>query len=100
MAHTLTIGRHLECALQTELVVESDIPLIGRKQSCRLQYNYVICQKDTKRVRVGWHCAKVKGRAELKIENPRVKTFSCDFPKLHHSNPTVSVLTSTYAQFF
>ena len=40
-----------------------------------------------KRVLVGWHCVKVKGRVELKIEKPRVKTFSCDFPKLHNSNP-------------
>ena len=38
------------------------------------------------RVLVSWHCAKVKGRVELKIEKPRVKTFSYDFPKLHHSN--------------
>ena len=30
MAHSLTtIGRHLERAIQTELVVEPDIPLIG-----------------------------------------------------------------------
>ena len=35
---------------------------------------------------VGWHCAKVKGHAELKIEQPRVKTLSYDFPKLHHTN--------------
>ena len=33
MAHSLTIGRNLECAIQTELVVEPDIPLIRRKQS-------------------------------------------------------------------
>ena len=39
------------------------------------------------RVRVGWHCAKVKGHAELKIEKSRVKTFIYDFPKLSHSNP-------------
>ena len=39
------------------------------------------------RVRVGCHCAKVKGHVELKIEKPRVKTFIYDFPKLHHSNP-------------
>ena len=39
------------------------------------------------RVRVGWHCAKVKGHAELTIEKPRVKTFNYDFSKLHHSNP-------------
>ena len=39
-----------------------------------------------KRVCVGWHCAKVKGYAELKIEKSRVKTFIYDFPKLHHSS--------------
>ena len=38
-------------------------------------------------VRVYWHCAKAKAHAELKIEKPRVKTFSYSFPKLHHSNP-------------
>ena len=36
------------------------------------------------RVCVGWHCAKVKGHAELKIEKFRVKTFIYD---LHHSSP-------------
>ena len=64
MAHSLTtIGRHLECAIQTELVVEPDIglPLIGRKQSCRLQYHFVCHMPERyKRVLVGWHCAKVK----------------------------------------
>ena len=39
------------------------------------------------RVCVGWHCAKVKGHAELKIEKSRVKTFIYDFSKLHHSSP-------------
>ena len=39
------------------------------------------------RVCVGWHCAKVKGRAELKIEKPRAKTYIYDFPELHHSSP-------------
>ena len=48
------------------------------------------------RVHVGWHCAKVKRHAELKIEKPRVKTLSYDFPELPHS--TVSVLTYTYAK--
>ena len=32
-----TIGRHLESAIQTELVVEPDIPLIKRKQSGRFE---------------------------------------------------------------
>ena len=36
-------------------------------------------------VLIGWHCAKVQGHPELKIEKPRVKTLSYDFPKLHHS---------------
>ena len=36
MAHFLTtIGRHFECAIQTELVVELELALIERKQSCR-----------------------------------------------------------------
>ena len=39
------------------------------------------------RVCVGWHCAKVKGHAELKIERSREKTFIYDFPKLYHSSP-------------
>ena len=38
------------------------------------------------RVCVGWHCAKVKGHAELNIEKSRVKTFIYDIPKLHHSS--------------
>ena len=38
------------------------------------------------RVLVGWHCAKVKGRVELKIKKNRVKTGSYDISKRHHSN--------------
>ena len=34
------------------------------------------------RVRVGWHCAKVKGHAELKIGKSRAKTFIYDFPNI------------------
>ena len=41
------------------------------------------------RVGVGWHCAKVKGHAELKIISPNYFI----------PTPTVSVLTSTYAKF-
>ena len=83
-----TIGCHFECAIQTELVVEFELALIERKQSRRFRHNSIICHKDTKGIRIGWHCAKVKGHAELKIEKPRVKTLSYDFPKLHHSNPS------------
>ena len=43
-----TIGRHLECAIQTELVVELELALIERKQ-CR-RHNSIICQEDTKGV--------------------------------------------------
>ena len=50
------------------------------------------------RVRVGWHCAKVKGHAELKIEKPRVKTLIYDFPKLHHSSPNSFGANVTYAK--
>ena len=32
MAQFLTIGRHLECAIQTETVVELELALIKRKQ--------------------------------------------------------------------
>ena len=39
------------------------------------------------RVCIGWHCAKVKGHAELKNRKNRVKPFIYDFPKLHHSSP-------------
>ena len=42
------IGRHLECAIQTELVVELQLDLIERKQSRQFRHNSIICQKDTK----------------------------------------------------
>ena len=42
MTHSLIIGRHLKCAIRTDLVVK-----------------HSVCQ----------HCAKVNGHAELKIEN-------------------------------
>ena len=49
MAHYFTIiGRHLECAIQPELVVKIEFVLIERKQSCRFRHNSIICQKDTK----------------------------------------------------
>ena len=47
MAQFLTIGRHFEYAIQTELVVELELALIEMKQSRRL-HNAIICQKDTK----------------------------------------------------
>ena len=46
------------------------------------------------RVRVGLHCAKVKGHAELKI----VKTLVTISPNYIIPTPIVSVLTSTYAK--
>ena len=52
------------------------------------------------RVRVGWHCAKVKGHAELTIEKPRVKTLSYDFTKLHHSNTNSFFANVHLCQFF
>ena len=49
------------------------------------------------RVRVGWHCAKVKGHVELKIETPRVKTFSYTI-SLNYTipTPTVSVVYNVH----
>ena len=91
MAHSLTIGRHIECAIQTNLVVERDIPLIRIKEAI-LSFSMQFCHMPEryKSVFVLWHCAMVKGRVELIIggkNKNRVKTFSYDFPKLHHSNP-------------
>ena len=67
MAQFLTICRHLECAIQTKLVVELKLALIEREQSTRFRHNSIIWKKDSLRkrqVRVGWHCAKVKGHVE------------------------------------
>ena len=48
MAHTLTTFGRLECAIQTELVVEVELALIERKQSRRFRHNSILWQKDTK----------------------------------------------------
>ena len=64
MAHSLTtIGVHLECAIQAEMVVELELALIERKQSRRFRHNPIIIRESYERVR---KCAKVKGRVELK----------------------------------
>ena len=54
-----TNGRHLECAIQTELVVELESLISAQFYHMPGRYE---------RGCVGWHCAKVKGQAELKIE--------------------------------
>ena len=41
MTQFLTIGRHLECATQTELVVELELALIETKQSRRFRHNSI-----------------------------------------------------------
>ena len=70
MAHSwTTIGLHLECAIQAEMVVELELALIERKQSRRFWHKSIICKKATKRVR---KCAKVKGRVELKIDYTQI----------------------------
>ena len=48
MAPFLTTGSHLECAIQTELVVELELALFERKQPRPFRHNSIICQKDTK----------------------------------------------------
>ena len=62
MAHSLpTIGRYLECAIQTKPVVELELALIERKQSRRFRHNSIICQKDSlkdssrPRAWIWWH---------------------------------------------
>ena len=57
-----TIGRHLECGIQTELVVELEVDF-GTILSYARKIRNIIC--------VGWHCVKVKGQGELKIEKSR-----------------------------
>ena len=68
-----TIGRHLECAIQTELVVEPDTmyrPTPNQKESNLVDFNAILsyARKVQKSSRIGWHCAKVKSRVELKID--------------------------------
>ena len=52
MAHSwTTIGVHLECAIQAEMVVELEelaLGLIERKQSRRFRHKSIICKKATK----------------------------------------------------
>ena len=49
MAHSLTtIGVHLECAIQVEMVVELELALIVRKQSGRFWHKSIIYKKATK----------------------------------------------------
>ena len=58
-----TIGRHLECAIQTELVVERP----HRKEAMSsISAQFYNMPGRYERVCIGWHCAKVKGHAELK----------------------------------
>ena len=49
MAYSLTtIGGHLECPIQAEMVVELELALIERKQSLRFQHKSIIWKKATK----------------------------------------------------
>ena len=71
MAHSLTtIGRHHECAIQTELVVESDVGPTPNQKDAILSISMQFCHMPERyeRVLVGWDCAKVKGRVEVKKE--------------------------------
>ena len=71
MAHSLTtIGLHLECIIQAEMVVELELALIERKQSRQFRHKSIMCKKATKRVR---KCPKVKGRVELKMDKTQRK---------------------------
>ena len=59
--------------------LELSIALIERKQYRWFRHNSIIMPGRYERVCVGWHCTKVKGHAELKIEKSRVKTFIYDY---------------------
>ena len=61
-----TIGRHLECAIQTELVVELELALIAKEAMSSISAQFYNMPGRYERVCIGWHCAKVKGHAELK----------------------------------
>ena len=96
MAQFWTIGRLLECVIQTELVVKLISP--NRKEaisSISAEFHHM--PERYERVRVGWHCAKVKGHAELKIEKTEKRPLVTISPNYIIPTPTVSVLTSTYA---
>ena len=82
-----TIGRHLECAIQTELVVELELALIERKQYRRFRHNSINMPGRYERVCVGWHCAKVKGHAELKIVKSQSEDLYLRFPQMTPFQP-------------
>ena len=49
MAHSFTtIGVHLECAIQAEMVVELELALFETKQSRRFRHKSIIYKKATK----------------------------------------------------
>ena len=72
MAHSLTtIGLHLECAIQAEMVVELELALIERKQARWFRHKSIIIMQD--RYEMVQKCAMVKGRVELKIDKAQSK---------------------------
>ena len=87
---------HLGCAIQIELVVELELALIERKQSRGFWHNSIMAE-SYETVRVSRHCVKVKGHAEQKIEKPEQRPLVTISPNYIIPTPTVSVLTSTYA---
>ena len=83
MAHSLPIGRHLECAVQTELVVEIEL-----KGSNLVDFGTILSY--ARKIRKGSpRLALCQGQRSCRAKNKgksSVKTLSYDFPKLHHSN--------------
>ena len=92
-----TIGRHLECAIQTELVVELELALIERKQ-----YRSILSYART--IRKGLRrLALCQGQRSCRAKNRKIqsKDLYCTIsPNYTIPAPTVSVLMSTYAKFF
>ena len=62
-----TIGRHLKCAIQSELVVELELALTGKEAISSISAQ-LYHMAERLEIRVGWHGAKVKGHAELKVK--------------------------------
>ena len=85
----IAIGRYLDCAIHTELVVELELVLIEKKQSCGFQRNSVICQK-IRGPKCSRRLALCQGQRSCRAKNS--KTQSKD-PELRFANIRQSSLT-------
>ena len=68
-----TIGRYLECAIQTELHCWTRVSPNRKEVISSISAQFYHMPERYERVRIGWHCTKVKDHAELKIERKQSK---------------------------